>query len=105
MSWHPVDDLVAEITLRGGDPGGQDVVNLTAAIVSVARDHGTVLGHLSDDDARDLWLLAVCHRSALSLRHAFASRDPTGATWRAFVRAWERAHLRAYLEDHPAAFD
>jgi hypothetical protein len=86
--------------------GGQDVVNLTAAIVAVARTHGTVLGPVPADRLADVWTLAVCHRLALSLREAFTSRDPSGATWRRFVTAWERAHLElaGYFRAHPRAF-
>jgi hypothetical protein len=38
QSWaHPVDLLVREIARIKSDPGGDDVINMTAAIVNVAR--------------------------------------------------------------------
>jgi hypothetical protein len=82
------------------------VINLTAAIVNVARAYGTVLGPVPADRLADVWTLAVCHRLALSLKHAFTSRDPSQATWRRFVTAWERAHLELsdYFQTHPRAF-
>jgi len=107
QSWaHPVDLLVREIARVKSDPGGDDVVNMTAAIVNVAREHGTALGAVPPAELANLWTLAVCHRMALSLKQAFTSRDTTGATWRGFVRAWERAHLdrTGYFEHHPRAF-
>jgi hypothetical protein len=136
LAAHPIDVLLLEIaraapgaatTPRLSGPalvravdaaGGQDVVNLTAAIVTVAREHGTVLGPVPADRLADVWTLAVCHRLAdvwtlavchrlaLSLKYAFTSRDPSGATWRRFVAAWERAHLElsGYFRTHPRAF-
>jgi hypothetical protein len=41
---HPIDVLVREIARSRVDAGGQDVVNLTAAIITVAADFGTVIG-------------------------------------------------------------
>lgn len=105
MASHPIDVLLREIERIGGDPGGQDVVNLTAAIINVAEDFGTVIGPVPTEHLSDVWTLAVCHRLALSLRHAFTSRDESGGTWRRFVEAWERAHLRyGYFDEHPRAF-
>jgi hypothetical protein len=73
-SWaHPVDHLLREIGRLKGDPGGTDVINLTAAIVNVAREHGTALGAVPATELANLWTLAVCHRTALSLRQAFTS--------------------------------
>jgi hypothetical protein len=106
-SWaHPVDLLVREIARVRSDPGGDDVINLTAAIVNVTREHGTALGAVPPAELANLWTLAVCHRLALSLKQAFTSRDQTGETWRGFVRAWERAHLERtdYFEHHQRAF-
>jgi hypothetical protein len=106
-SWaHPVDLLVREIARVRSDPGGEDVINLTAAIVNVAREHGTALGAVPPEEFANLWTLAICHRMALSLKQAFTSRDPTLDTWRRFVRAWERAHLERtdYFEHHQRAF-
>ena len=106
-SWaHPVDLLLREIGRLKADPGGDDVINMTAAIVNVAREHGTALGAVPAAELTNLWTLAVCHRLALSLKLAFTSRDPTGETWRRFVQAWERAHLErhGYFEHHPRAF-
>ena len=82
-------------------------MNLTAAIINVAREYGTVLGPVPEERLDDLWTLAVCHRLALSLKHAFTSRDESGETWRRFVTAWERAHLElsGYFRDHPRAFE
>lgn len=107
QSWgHPVDLLVREIARVKSDPGGDDVINLTAAIVNVAREHGTALGAVPPAELANLWTLAICHRLSLSLKQAFTSRDPTEGTWRGFVRAWERAHLdhTGYFEHHPRAF-
>ena len=107
QSWaHPVDLLVREIARLKSDPGGNDVINLTAVIVNVAREHGTALGAVPREELANLWTLAICHRLALSLKLAFMSRDPTEETWRGFVRAWERAHLEptGYFEHHPRAF-
>jgi hypothetical protein len=107
LGWaHPVDLLLREIGRVKADPGGADVINLTAAIVNVARAHGTALGPVPAGEIANLWTLAVCHRTALSLKHAFTSRDPSEETWRGFVRAWERAHLErdGYFEHHPRAF-
>jgi len=107
QSWaHPVDLLVREIVRVKADPGGDDVINLTAAIVNVAREQGTALGAIPAAELANLWTLAVCHRMALSLKLAFTSRDPSGETWRRFVRAWERAHLERtdYFEHHQRAF-
>jgi hypothetical protein len=107
QSWaHPVDLLVREIARIKSDPGGDDVINLTAAIVNVAREQGTALGEIPTAELANLWTLAVCHRMALSLKLAFTSRDPTQETWRHFVRAWERAHLERtdYFEPHGLAF-
>jgi hypothetical protein len=107
QSWaHPVDLLVREIARVRSDPGGDDVINLTAAIVNVAREQGTALGQIPAAELANLWTLAVCHRIALSLKLAFTSRDPTGETWRRFVQAWERAHLErtGYFEHHQRAF-
>jgi hypothetical protein len=103
---HPVDLLVREIARIKSDPGGDDVINLTAVIVNVAREHGTALGAVPREELANLWTLAVCHRLALSLKLAFTSRDPSEETWRLFVRAWERAHLdrTGYFEHHPRAF-
>jgi hypothetical protein len=117
---HPIDALLGALAgVAPGRPpppaalaravaaaGGQDVVNLTAAIVAVARTHGTVLGPVPADRLADVWTLAVCQRLALSLKQAFTSRDPSGATWRRFVEAWERAHLElsGYFRTHPRAF-
>jgi hypothetical protein len=100
---HPVDLLLREIARVKADPGGQDVINLTAAIVNVAREHGTALGPVPDGELANLWTLALCHRTALSLKLAFTSRDPSDETWRVFVRAWERAHLErhGYFQHHP----
>lgn len=100
---HPVDVLIEE----AGDLGGQDLVNLTAAVVNVVREQGTVLGEVPEAELANPWTLAVCHRMALSLKHAFTSRDETGETWRRFVIAWERAHLdrTGYFNDHPRAFE
>jgi hypothetical protein len=106
-SWaHPVDLLVREIARVKADPGGHDVINLTAAIVNVAREQGTALGPVPSGELANLWTLAVCHRIALSLKQAFNSRDSSEETWRGFVRAWERAHLErnGYFEHHPHAF-
>ncbi len=106
-SWaHPVDLLVREVARRKGDAGGNDVINLTAAIVNVAREEGTVLGAVPPNELANLWTLAICHRLALSLKLAFTSRDPSEETWRGFVRAWERAHLErhGYFDHHPRAF-
>jgi len=107
QSWaHPVDLLVREIARVRSDAGGDDVINLTAAIVNVAREHGTALGAVPPAELANLWTLAICHRMALSLKQAFTSRDTTEGTWRGFVRAWERAHLdrTGYFEHHPRAF-
>ncbi len=107
QSWaHPVDLLVREIVRVKADPGGDDVINLTAAIVNVAREQGTALGAIPAAELANLWTLAVCHRMALSLKLAFTSRDPSGETWRRFVQAWERAHLERtdYFEHHQRAF-
>jgi hypothetical protein len=107
QTWaHPVDLLVREIARVRSDPGGDDVINLTAAIVNVAREHGTALGAVPPQELANLWTLAVCHRMALSLKQAFTSRDPSEETWRGFVRALERAHLdrSGYFEHHPRAF-
>jgi len=107
QSWaHPVDLLVREIVRVKSDPGGDDVINLTAAIVNVAREQGTALGAIPAAELANLWTLAVCHRMALSLKLAFTSRDPSEETWRGFVRAWERAHLErhGYFDHHPRAF-
>jgi len=103
---HPVDLLVREIVRVKSDPGGDDVINLTAAIVNVAREQGTALGAIPAAELANLWTLAVCHRMALSLKLAFTSRDPSEETWRRFVRAWERAHLEPtnYFEHHQRAF-
>ena len=121
---HPIDVLLREIARAAPDAattplpsepslaravdtaGGQDVINLTAAIVNVARTHGTVLGPVPAGRLADVWTLAVCHRLALSLKHAFTSRDPSGAVWERFVTAWERAHLElsGYFQTHPRAF-
>jgi hypothetical protein len=106
-SWaHPVDLLVREIARTKADPGGDDVINLTAAIVNVAREQGTALGEVPAEELGNLWTLAICHRLAHSLKIAFTSRDPSGETWRSFVRAWERAHLEptGYFEHHRRAF-
>jgi hypothetical protein len=106
-SWaHPVDLLLREVGRLKGDPGGTDVINMTAAIVNVAREQGTVLGAVPPNELANLWTLAVCHRMALSLKLAFTSRDPSEETWRRFVHAWERAHLdrHGYFEHHPRAF-
>jgi hypothetical protein len=47
QSWaHPVDLLVREIARLKSNPGGDDVINLTAAIVNVAREQGTALGDI-----------------------------------------------------------
>ncbi len=107
QSWaHPVDLLVREIVRVKADPGGDDVINLTAAIVNVAREQGTALGAIPAAELANLWTLAVCHRMALSLKLAFTSRDTSGETWRRFVQAWERAHLERtdYFEHHQRAF-
>ncbi len=107
QSWaHPVDLLVREIVRVKSDPGGDDVINLTAAIVNVAREQGTALGAIPAAELANLWTLAVCHRMALSLKLAFTSRDPSEETWRRFVQAWERAHLERtdYFEHHQRAF-
>jgi hypothetical protein len=107
QSWaHPVDLLVREIVRVKADPGGDDVINLTAAIVNVAREQGTALGAIPAAELANLWTLAVCHRMALSLKLALTSRDPSEETWRRFVRAWERAHLERtdYFEHHQRAF-
>jgi hypothetical protein len=107
QTWaHPVDLLVREIARVRSDPGGDDVINLTAAIVNVAREHGTALGAVPPAELANLWTLAICHRLSLSLKQAFTSRDPTEETWRRFVGAWERAHLdrTGYFEHHPRAF-
>jgi len=107
QSWaHPVDLLVREIARIKSDPGGDDVINMTAAIVNVAREHGTALGEVPPDELANLWTPAMCHRLALSLKQAFTSRDPTEGTWRGFVRAWERAHLdrTGYFDHHARAF-
>jgi hypothetical protein len=103
---HPVDLLVREIARIKSDTGGADVINMTAAIVNVAREQGTALGEVPPEELANLWTLAVCHRMALSLKQAFTSRDPSGETWQRFVRAWERAHLdrTEYFEHHPRAF-
>jgi hypothetical protein len=84
----------------------QPIDALLGAIVGVARTHGTVLGPVPADRLADVWTLAVCHRLAQSLKQAFTSRDPSGATWRRFVTAWERAHLElaGYFRTHPRAF-
>jgi hypothetical protein len=102
---HPVDLLVREIARIKSDPGGDDVINMTAAIVNVAREYGTALGEVPADELANLWTLAMCHRIALSLKQAFTSRDPTEGIWRGFVRAWERAHLERtdYFDHHPRA--
>ena len=107
QSWaHPVDLLVREIARVQEDPGGDDVINLTGAIVNVAREQGPALGAIPAPELANLWTLAVCHRMALSLKLAFTSRDPSEETWRRFVRAWERAHLERtdYFEHHQRAF-
>ena len=107
QSWaHPVDLLVREIARVKEDPDDDDVINLTAAIVNVAREQGTALGAIPAAELANLWTLAVCHRMALSLKLAFTSRDPSEETWRRFVRAWERAHLERtdYFEHHQRAF-
>ena len=99
---HPVDALVAEIARLGADTGGDDVINMTAAIVNVALEHGTAIGEVPTAELANVWTLAMCHRLALSLKQAFNSRDPSGVTWRGFVRAWERAHLErtGYFDTH-----
>ncbi|HEX6061925.1 MAG TPA: hypothetical protein VF001_07625 [Candidatus Limnocylindria bacterium] len=106
MASHPIDVLLREIYRIDGDHGGQDVVNLAAAIINVAADQGTAIGAVPEDRLGDMWTLAVCHRLALSLQYAFTSRDASGGTWRRFVRAWERAHLErhGYFDDHAHAF-
>jgi len=107
QSWaHPVDLLVREIGRIKSDPGGDDVINMTAAIVNVAREHGTALGEVPPSELANLWTLAMCHRIALSLKQAFTSRDPSGETWQRFVQAWERAHLdrTGYFDHHARAF-
>ena len=103
---HPVDLLVREVARVKGDPGGDDVINLTAAIVNVAREYGTALGQVPPAELANLWTLAMCHRVALSMKQAFTSRDPSEGTWRSFVLAWERAHLErtGYFDHHPRAF-
>jgi hypothetical protein len=95
---HPVD-LLTEVT-------AQDEVNLTAAFINVVREQGTVLGAPPAGTLEDPWMVAVCHRWVLSLKHAYTSRDPSGDVWRRFVTAWERAHLdrTGYFDDHPRAF-
>ena len=82
------------------------MINLTAAIVNVAREQGTALGAIPAAELANLWTLAVCHRMALSLKLAFTSRDPSEETWRRLVQAWERAHLERtdYFEHHQRAF-
>jgi hypothetical protein len=103
---HPVDLLVREIARVRSDPGGDDVINLTAAMVNVAREHGTALGQVPTVELANLWTLAVCHRTALALKQAFTSRDASEETWRVFVQTWESAHLEptGYFEHHPRAF-
>jgi hypothetical protein len=106
-SWaHPVDLLVREIARVRSDPGGPDVINLTAAMVNVARDQGTALGRIPSAELANLWTLAVCHRTAISLKQAFNNCDASEETWRVFVQTWERAHLEptGYFEHHPHAF-
>jgi hypothetical protein len=119
MPTHPIDVLLGEIasSLRDGEAaanlaeavdlaGGQDVINVTAAFVNVLRDEGTVLGPAPPERLEEVWTLQVCHRMVLSLKIAFTSRDPSEATWRRFVTAWERAHLDAgYFAGHPRAFE
>ena len=68
MASHPIDVLLREIARIGADPDGQDLINMTAAIVNVATDYGTVIGPVPPERSSDLWTLAICHRLALSLR-------------------------------------
>jgi hypothetical protein len=98
VAHHPAD-LLTELT-------AQDEVNLTAAFINVVREQGTVLGPPPAATLEDPWMVAVCHRWVLSLKHAYTSRDPSGDVWRRFVTAWERAHLdrTGYFDDHPRAF-
>lgn len=66
LGWaHPVDLLLREIGRVRADPGGNDVINLTAAIVNVAREHGTALGPVPAAELANLWTLAVCHPAAI----------------------------------------
>ena len=58
-SWaHPVDLLLREVGRLKGEPGGTDVINMTAAIVNVAREQGTVLGAVPPDELANLWTRA-----------------------------------------------
>ncbi len=107
LGWaHPVDLLLREIGRVKADAGGNDVINVTAAIVNVAREHGTALGPVPAAELANLWTLAVCHRAVISLKQSFTTLDPSEGTWRDFVRAWEHAHLErnGYFEHHPRAF-
>ncbi|WP_432838733.1 hypothetical protein [Dactylosporangium sp. CA-092794] len=98
MAQHPVD-LLPQVT-------EQDEINMTAAFINVTVQQGTVLGAPAEERLEDPWLVAICHRWVLSLKHAYTSRDLSGAVWQQFVSAWERAHLdrTGYFDDHPRAF-
>lgn len=84
----------------------QDEINLTAAFINVVREQGTVLGAAPTKMLEDPMVVAICHRWVLSLKHAYTSRDLSGAVWQRFVAAWERAHLdrTGYFDDHLRAF-
>ena len=79
-SWaHPVDLLLREVDRLKGDPGGTDVINMTAAIVNLAREQGTVLGAVPPDELANLWTFAVRHRMALE-RHGYFEHHPRAFT-------------------------
>lgn len=84
----------------------QDEINMTAAFINVVRAEGTILGAAPTTMLEDPIVVAICHRWVLSLKHAYTSRDLSGAVWQRFVTAWERAHLdrTGYFDDHPRAF-
>src|SRR5262245_9135172 len=75
---HPIDALLLAIAhtlpAREGAPdlagaveaaGGQGVVNLAAAFVTVLGEQGTVLGPTPPERLSELWTLAVCHHVAV----------------------------------------